>query len=141
MLAHAAYEEAGVAVANITGNDVKSDQRFMPRCIYTIPPLASVGLTRTEAEKMGYSVTIGQADYRANGMAAAEGEEGCTFAVLDSKGRRCLGFSCVGAGAPEMINAASIALERGYTSDSWRHLIVAHPSVSETLREAVLSAE
>ncbi len=141
MLAHAAYEEAGVAVAKITGNDVKSDQRFMPRCIYTIPPLASVGLTRTEAEKMGYSVTVGQADYRANGMAAAEGEEGCTFAVLDSKSRRCLGFSCVGAGAPEMINAASIALERGYTSDSWRHLIVAHPSVSETLREAVLSAE
>ena len=141
MLAHAAYAEADVAVANIAGSAGKSDQHIMPRCIYTIPPFAVVGLTRTGAEAKGYSVTVGRADYRANGMAAAEGEDGCVFAILDQKSRKCLGFSCVGAGAPEMINAASIALEREYTTDHWHRLIVAHPSLSESLREAVLAAK
>ena len=40
-----------------------------------------------------------------------------------------------------MIAAASIAVERGYTQDDWRALTVAHPSLSETLREAALSVK
>jgi pyruvate/2-oxoglutarate dehydrogenase complex dihydrolipoamide dehydrogenase (E3) component len=39
-----------------------------------------------------------------------------------------------------MITAASIAVERGYTHEDWRKLTVAHPSLSEMLREALVNA-
>ncbi len=135
MLAHAAYAEAEVAVSNILGNKKDLDHRIMPRCVYTIPPLASVGVTSAETE----NAVVGRFDYRGNGMAVAEGESGCVFAVMDKVTKKCLGFTIVGAAAPEMIAAASIALERGYTQEDWRALTVAHPSLSESLRDAVLS--
>ena len=140
MLAHAAYTEANVAVDNILGKNVECDESVMPRCIYTIPPFAAVGMSRREAEAKGYETVIGRCDYRANGMAVAEGESGCVFALLDKKTRKTLGFACVGAAAPELISAASIAVERGYTYEDWRKLTVAHPSLSESLRDAVLAA-
>jgi len=136
MLAHAAYAEAEVAVSNILGNKKELDHRIMPRCVYTIPPLAAVGVASPDVE----NAVVGRADYRANGMALAEGESGCVFAVLDKETKTCIGFSIVGASSPEMIAAASIAIERGYTRNDWKNLTVAHPSLSESLREAVLNA-
>ena len=83
MLAHAAYTEANVAVDNILGKNVECDESVMPRCIYTIPPFSAVGMSRRDAEAKGYEAVIGRCDYRANGMAVAEGESGCVFALLD----------------------------------------------------------
>lgn len=137
MLAHAAYAEADVAVANVLGNQTKLDHSIMPRCVYTIPPFAAVGVSSADVN----GADIGICDYRANGMAIAEGEEGRAFAVLDKQTKKCVGFSIVGASAPEMIAAASIAVERGYTDEDWKKLTVAHPSLSESLRDAVLSAK
>lgn len=134
MLAHAAYAEAEVAVSNILGNKKELDHRIMPRCVYTIPPLAAVGVTSDKG-------TLGRFDYRGNGLAVAEGESGCVFAVMDRETKKTVGFTVVGAAAPEMIAAASIAVERGYTQDDWRALTVAHPSLSETLREAAISVK
>ena len=134
MLAHAAYAEAEVAVSNILGNKKELDHRIMPRCVYTIPPLAAVGVTSENG-------ALGRFDYCGNGLAVAEGESGCVFAVMDRETKKTVGFTLVGAAAPEMIAAASIAVERGYTQDDWRALTVAHPSLSETLREAVLSVK
>ncbi len=137
MLAHAAYAEADIAVSNILGNKKELDHRIMPRCVYTIPPFAAVGVSSAEAE----NAVLGRFDYRGNGMAVAEGETGCVFAVMDKETKKCIGFACLGAGAPEMIAAASIAVERGYTQEDWRRLTVAHPSLSESLRDAVLSVK
>lgn len=134
MLAHAAYAEAEVAVSNILGNKKELDHRIMPRCVYTIPPLAAVGVTSENG-------TLGRFDYRGNGLAVAEGESGCVFAVMDRETKKTVGFTLVGAAAPEMIAAASIAVERGYTQDDWRALTVAHPSLSESLREAAISVK
>ena len=134
MLAHAAYAEAEVAVSNILGNKKELDHRIMPRCVYTISPLAAVGVTSENG-------ALGRCDYRGNGLAVAEGESGCVFAVMDRETKKTVGFTVVGAAAPEMIAAASIAVERGYTQDDWRALTVAHPSLSETLRETAISVK
>ena len=134
MLAHAAYAEAEVAVSNILGNKKELDHRIMPRCVYTIPPLAAVGVTSENG-------ALGRFDYRGNGLAVAEGESGCVFAVMNKETKKTVGFTLVGAAAPEMIAEASIAVECGYTQDDWRALTVAHPSLSESLREAALSVK
>ncbi len=134
MLAHAAYTEADVAVENIMGGKRILDHRIMPRCVYSIPPFAAVGVSSSE------NTVVGRFDYRGNGMAVAEGESGCVYAVMEKSTGKTVGFSIVGAVAPEMITAASIAVERGYTLADWQRLTVAHPSLSEMLKEAVLSA-
>ena len=141
MLAHAAYAEAEVAVQNILGNRVALDHRIMPRCVYTVTPFAAVGMSTNAAKAAGYDAVVGRFDYRGNGLAAAEGESGCVYAILDRASGVSLGFACVGAGAPEMIASAAIAVERGYTQEDWRRLTVAHPTLSESLREAVLSVQ
>lgn len=140
MLAHAAYTEAEVAVDNILGGSVKLDHSIMPRCVYTIPAFAAVGISSQTAADKGVETVIGRFDYRGNGMAVAEGEQGCVFAIMEKATEKCIGFTLVGAQSPEMITAASIAVERGYTREDWRKLTVAHPSLSEMLREAVLGA-
>jgi dihydrolipoamide dehydrogenase len=112
----------------------------MPRCVYTIPAFAAVGISSQIAADKGIETVLARFDYRGNGMAVAEGEQGCVFAVMEKATRKCLGFTLVGAQAPEMITAASIAVERGYTQEDWRKLTVAHPSLSEMLREAVVNA-
>ena len=141
MLAHAAYAEAEVAVENILGHRVALDHRIMPRCVYTVTPFAAVGMSADTAKAAGHDPVLGRFDYRGNGLAAAEGENGCVYALLDRKTGKSLGFACVGVGAPEMIASAAIAVERGYTQEDWRRLTVAHPSLSESLREAVLSVQ
>ena len=141
MLAHAAYTEADIAVGNILGSKIALNHSIMPRCVYTIPPFAAVGISSQTANEKGIETVVGRFDYRGNGMAVAEGEQGCVFAVMEKATKKCIGFAIVGAQSPEMINAASIAVECGYTQDDWRRLTVAHPSLSESLREAVLSAK
>lgn len=140
MLAHAAYTEAEIAIDNILGKRVALDHSIMPRCVYTIPAFAAVGISSQTAADRGIDTVVARFDYRGNGMAVAEGEQGCVFAVMEKATRKCIGFSLVGAQSPEMITAASIAVERGYTQEDWRRLTVAHPSLSEMLREAVLNA-
>lgn len=140
MLAHAAYADAYIAASNILGKNEVSDPRIMPQCIYTYPMLASVGMTVSDAERLGIPASVGEFDFRANGMAVAEGEEGRVFAVIDRRNGKSLGFTVVVASACELIGMASIAVERGYTVDDWRHLTVAHPTLSECLKDAVLAA-
>ena len=140
MLAHAAYTEAEVAVDNICGEKVALDHSIMPRCVYTIPAFAAVGISSQTAADKGIETVVARFDYRGNGMAVAEGEQGCVFAIMEKATTKCIGFALVGAQAPEMITAASIAVERGYTQEDWRKLTVAHPSLSEMLREAVTNA-
>lgn len=140
MLAHAAYADAYVAAANILGKNEVSDTRIMPQCIYTHPMLASVGMTVADAERLGIPASVGTFDFRANGMAVAEGEEGRVFAVIDRRNGKSLGFTVVGSSACELIGMASIAVERSYTVNDWRHLTVAHPTLSECLKDAVLAA-
>ncbi len=138
MLAHAAYADADAAVSTIFGKNVPVDLRALPRCIYTLPPFAAVGMTQKQAGERGISTVIGRADYRGNGMAVAEGESGCVFAVIDKVKGTTIGFQIVGAGAPEMVAAATLAVKESYTEDDWTRLIVAHPSLSESLKDAAL---
>lgn len=140
MLAHAAFAEAEIAAAAILGGGAEVDYRVMPRCVYTLPPIAAVGITPEQAARDGIETVVGRADYAANGMAAAEGEPGCVWVVTDKKNLTTVGVFIVGAGAPEMIAAASIAVERHYTADDWRRLTVAHPTLSECLKSAALAA-
>ena len=80
MLAYVAMGEGMIAAENAMGRDSQIDYRAVPQCIFTLPGLASVGLTEEEAVAQGYQIKIGRFPFVASGMAAILGDN--TF--LDS---------------------------------------------------------
>lgn len=139
-LAHAAYAEGEAALADILGEDKPYGTMPVPVCTYTLPVLASVGLTTEAAAQAGYESVMGSFDYSANGMALAEGAVGRVFVVADKATTKTLGVTIVGENSSEMIAFAAAAVAEGWTTDQWEKTIVAHPSLCEMVREAALAA-
>ena len=139
-LAHTAYAEGEAALADILGEDKPYGTMPVPVCTYTLPVLASVGLTTETAAQAGYEPVMGSFDYSANGMALAEGAAGRVFVVADKTSTKTLGVTIVGENSSEMIAFATAAVAEGWTTDQWEKTIVAHPSLCEMVREAALAA-
>ena len=137
-LAHAAYAEGEAAVGRILGKNEPVDLMTMPRCIYTMPAFAAVGTTEAKAKVKGINAVTGTFSYTGNGMALAEGAEGVVQVVMDADSKTTLGIQIVGEGAPELISFATLAVKNQMTIDEWEKLIVAHPSLSEMVKEAAL---
>lgn len=139
-LAHAAYCEAEIAVSDMFDGHFEGDRSVMPRCIYTIPPFAAVGLTQNEAESQGIKCRVGRFPFSANGMALAEdAENGIALVVSDAKTDKILGAHIFGEAAHELIATATMAIRCGLTTRQWESVIVPHPSLSEIVQEAALA--
>ena len=137
-LAHAAYAEGEAAVAHILGKEGEADLAVMPRCIYTMPAFAAVGMSDEKAKEQGIETAAGEFSYVGNGMALAEGAEGLVRVLMDKRQKKTIGVQIIGEGAPELISFASLAVKKELTLEEWGNLIVAHPSLSEMVKEAAL---
>ena len=138
-LAHAAYAEAELVVDNILMKEARKayDDSIMPRCVYTIPSFAAVGKT---SSKTGSDTVVGSFPYEANGMALAEEATGAVYVIMDTEQKTTVGVQIVGEHAPELIAFATAAVAKRFSLDDWKHLVVAHPSLSEMVKEAALDA-
>lgn len=140
-LAHAAYAEAETAAVNALGGSAATDVAAMPRCIYTLPNFAAVGLTPQAAEKAGLETDAGSFPYAANGRALAEGQgEGLVKTLAERGTGRILGVSILGENAAELIGSACTAISLGATVADWERIIMPHPSYSEMIKESALAA-
>ena len=142
-LAHKASHEGVICVEHIAGvNDVHPlDIRNIPACTYCRPQVASVGLTEKAAQEAGYEVKIGHFPFIGNGKAIALGEpEGMVKTVFDSKTGELLGAHMVGAEVTELIQGYTIAKTLETTEAELIRTIFPHPTLSETMHEAVLDA-
>lgn len=139
-LAHAAYAEGHAALAAILGRTDELPMEPMPRCIYTMPGFAAVGLTVKEAEEAGYEPALGSFPLEGQGMAAAVGASGMVHVVMDKATKKTLGVHIVGNEAHELIAMAALSVKKGLKLEEWETLIIAHPSLAETVREAALEA-
>jgi dihydrolipoamide dehydrogenase len=110
------------------------------RCVYTSPAVAAVGLTAVEAADAGINAVEGRAPWSANPMADIAGLGGLTKVVAERATGRLLGVHIVGDGAPELaaLAAALVDFEAGVHDAAW--LVFPHPTLSETVRAAVLDA-
>ena len=71
-------------------------------------------------------------------MALAEGATGLVQVVMGRESERTIGVQIVGEGAPELLSFAALSVKEGMTVKEWQQLIVAHPSLSEMIKEAAL---
>jgi dihydrolipoamide dehydrogenase len=142
-LAHKAMHEGVVCVEHIAGvNDAHPlDPRNIPSCTYCRPQVASVGLGEEAAKTAGYEVRIGRFPFVGNGKAVALGEtEGLVKTVFDGKTGELLGAHMVGAEVTELIQGYAIAKTLETTEAELIRTIFPHPTLSETVHEAVLDA-
>jgi dihydrolipoamide dehydrogenase len=142
-LAHKASHEGVICVERIAGvNDVHPlDAQNIPACTYCRPQVASVGLTEKRAREAGYEVKIGHFPFIGNGKAIALGEpEGMIKTVFDSKTGELLGAHMIGAEVTELIQGYAIAKTLETTESELIRTIFPHPTLSETMHEAVLDA-
>jgi dihydrolipoamide dehydrogenase len=142
-LAHKASHEGVICVERIAGiNDVHPlDTSNIPACTYCRPQVASVGLTEQGAQEAGYEVKVGHFPFIGNGKAIALGEpEGMVKTIFDSKTGELLGAHMVGAEVTELIQGYTIAKTLETTETELIRTIFPHPTLSETMHEAVLDA-
>ncbi len=140
-LAHVAMVQGEVAVDVILGEQAAMDYTAVPNVVYTHPELASVGLTEAQAkEQHGDTVKSTRFPWAASGRALAMGEGGVTKLVTAGKDQRIVGVHIVGPNASELIAEATLAMRLEATVEDVIATIHAHPTLSETVREAALSA-
>ncbi len=142
MLAHKAMEEGMMAVERIHGEKVQVNYDTIISVIYTHPEIAWVGLTEEQAKAQGIEVKSGQFSLAANGRALAAGEgQGFVKVVADAKTDRLLGMHVVSAGAGDIVHQGMIAMEFVSSIEDLQLMTFAHPTISEAVHEAVLSAD
>ncbi|MFT8471089.1 dihydrolipoyl dehydrogenase [Acetobacter persici] len=141
-LAHKASHEAVLCVEAIAGKTVHPiDITKIPGCTYCRPQVASVGYTETRAREAGYKVRVGKFPLMANGKALAMGEpDGLVKTVFDAQTGELLGAHMIGAEVTEMIQGYVIARTGELTEAELAETIFPHPTISESMHEAVLAA-
>jgi dihydrolipoamide dehydrogenase len=141
MLAHKASHEAEVAAEVIAGKNAQMDARVIPAVVFTDPEIASAGLTTQEAERRGHQVKIGKFPFAALGRAMANHDtDGFAKVIMDKDSGEVLGVHIVGQGGGDLISEAALAIEMGASAEDLGLTIHPHPTLSEAIMEAALSA-
>ncbi|WP_141993310.1 dihydrolipoyl dehydrogenase [Bacillus sp. B4EP4a] len=139
-LAHVASAEGLTAIENLDEKKEKMNYKVMPRCIYTNPQVASVGLSEAELKDRGIKYKVNKYSFSGNGKALAAGEtEGFSKVMVDEKYGEILGVVMVGAQVTEMISQSSAYMFLEGTVDEFAHMVQPHPSLSEILMESANS--
>ncbi len=142
MLAHKAEHEGVICVEAIKGmHPHPMDKLLIPGCTYCHPQIASVGLTEARAKEAGKDVRVGRFPFVGNGKAIAQGEDqGMVKVIFDKKTGQLLGAHMVGSEVTELIQGFVVAMNLETTEEELFHTIFPHPTISETMKEAVLDA-
>ncbi|PEC56780.1 dihydrolipoyl dehydrogenase [Bacillus cereus] len=140
-LAHVAFHEGTTAALHASGEDMKVNYHAVPRCIYTSPEIASVGLNEKDAREQYGDIQIGEFPFTANGKALIIGEQtGKVKVIVEPKYQEIIGISIIGPRATELIGQGTVMLHTEVTADIMRGYIAAHPTLSEAVHEALLQA-
>ncbi len=142
MLAHKADEE-GVAVAErIAGQHPHVNFNTVPWVIYTSPEIAWVGQTEQQLQAEGRQYKAGTFPFMANGRARAMGDTtGMVKMLADATTDEILGVHIVGPFASELIAEAVVAMEFRASAEDIARICHAHPSLSESTKEAALAVD
>ncbi|MFZ5929984.1 MAG: dihydrolipoyl dehydrogenase [Pseudomonadota bacterium] len=142
MLAHKAEDE-GVALAELlAGKAGHVNYAVIPSVIYTAPEVAWVGKTEEQLKADGIAYKAGKFPFAANARAKVAGDtEGFVKVLADAATDRVLGVHMIGPDAGNMIGEAALAMEFGASSEDIARTCHAHPTLSESLKEAALAVD
>ncbi len=141
-LAHVASAEGIVCVEKIAGKNPKPiNYENIPCCIYTMPEIASIGITEKKAQESNYETRIGKFPFTASGKANSSGEkQGFVKLIFNADNDKLLGAHMLGANVTEMISELVLAKELNITGPDIIKSVYPHPSMSEAIKEAAANA-
>jgi len=137
-LAHVGSAQGIVAAEAIAGHSPHPlKYHNMPRCTYTYPEVASVGLTEAQAREQGYEIKTGQFPFQANGKALGLNENvGFIKIVAENKYNEILGVHMIGPHVTELIAGPTGMIGLESTVEELAHTVHPHPTLSEVVMEA-----
>jgi dihydrolipoamide dehydrogenase len=136
MLAHVASAEGAVAAENATGGEANMDYSVVPNAIFTMPEVATVGLTEHQAREKGLPVSIETILFRNLGKAHVMGDiAGAVKLIAHGKTGKILGVHIVGLHATDLIAEGALAVRTGCTARELAETIHAHPTLAEIMQE------
>ena len=142
MLAHKAEEEGVAAAEIIAGKAGHVNYKAIPNVIYTEPEMASVGISEEDAKEQNLEVHIGKFPLAANGRAIASGTtDGMVKVIADAVTDQLLGVQVISHNASELIAAAVVHMEYCGSAEDMARTVTAHPTLSESLKEAAMAVD
>jgi len=138
-LAHVASAEGEVAAALACGSEAQIRYDLIPRCVFSIPEIAAIGLTEKQAREQYQDVTVGRFAWTGLEKAIIENEEGGMVKIIASSGR-IVGLHIVGVEATSLLMEGSVAMLMGARLEDLATLIHPHPTLSESIRKAAQAA-
>jgi dihydrolipoamide dehydrogenase len=142
MLAHKAEEEGIALVERLVGQKTRVDYDAIPAVVYTWPEVASVGRTEEELKTAAIPYRTGKFPFTASPRARTNGyTEGFVKILAEAKTDRVLGVHIIGPDAGTLIAEAVSAKEFGASAEDIARTCHAHPTLSETLKEAALAVD
>ncbi|MFA4989982.1 MAG: dihydrolipoyl dehydrogenase [Candidatus Omnitrophota bacterium] len=140
MLAHFAGYQGVSAAFNLAYPEKRKPVTLscIPSCIFTDPEIASVGLNEDKARLLGEQIEVHRFDFLGSGMARILGEtEGLIKITSAAKTGVVLGAVIIGPRATELIGIFTLALARRLSIQDLRETLFAHPTLSESISEAL----
>ena len=116
------------------GRPHRVDYLAVPTAVFSHPPLAGVGLTEAQARQRHGTVKVYTSDFRPMKNVLAGREERALYKmIVDEHTNRVLGLHMIGPDAPEILQAAAVAVKAGLTKDAFDETVALHPTMAEEL--------
>ncbi|MEA4804897.1 dihydrolipoyl dehydrogenase [Acetobacterium wieringae] len=136
-LAHVASKEGIIAAENMLGHNKSGAHKAIPRCVYTDPQVAAVGLTEKEAQIKGIKYKTGSFDFRSLGKAQIIGKIQGQVKIIVNQEDVIIGASIIGPEATDLLAELTMAVHLGLTAEVLGEVIHPHPTLSEAIMEAL----
>jgi dihydrolipoamide dehydrogenase len=141
MLAHKAEEEGVFVAETIAGQKPHINYNLIPGVVYTWPEVASVGQTEEQLKAAGVAYKVGSFPFKASGRARASMDlDGLIKVLAHQETDEILGVHMIGPRAADMIAEAVVAMEFRASAEDIGRISHAHPTFTESFKEAALDA-
>ncbi|MDP9163605.1 MAG: glutathione-disulfide reductase [Pseudomonadota bacterium] len=116
------------------GIDTRIDYDCVPNAVFSHPPIAGVGLTESQARDRYGVIKTFTSDFRAmKNVLAGRNERSLYKLVVDEATERVVGIHMIGPDAPEILQAAAIAVKAGLKKADFDATVALHPTMAEEL--------
>jgi dihydrolipoamide dehydrogenase len=141
MLAHKAEEEGVYVAEQLAGQKPHINYNLIPGVVYTWPEVAAVGYTEEQLKEQGKKYKVGNFPFKASGRARASMDtDGFVKVLADEATDEILGVHMIGPRTADMIAEAVVAMEYRASAEDISRMSHAHPTFTESMKEACLDA-
>ncbi len=127
------FDDFRIIRDNLAGGSRSAGDRLVPRCMFTDPQLARVGITEREAHRDGVEVRVARLPISAVLRTQTTGETRGFMKALVTADDRIVGFTMFGAEAGEVMAVVQMAMIAGMPYQALRDAVLAHPTMAEGL--------